>query len=234
MKPASVALFLFLAALPLVAAPGPFTVTGSVQCNGPTPHIALTWSASAGATSYDVWRNSANIVTVTSGTAFDDTSVTPNGNYSYFVRATDGSSTTDSNTVVIQAPNCSPPPGAFTVTGNAFCYNAPPDQPPAGRRGAIHLSWPASSNATSYDIFRDGGLFAQIPTGGGWGLDDVSPGLGGHHSYYVVARNAAGTTQSNTVDVTIPNDVCQPPPGSFTVDGSVSCDSSGPRAVVSL
>jgi fibronectin type 3 domain-containing protein len=235
MKPASIAILLLLSALPLLAAPGAFTLSGSGQCNGPTPHIALTWSASAGATSYDVWRNSANIVTVTGGTVFDDTSVTPNGNYSYFVRATDGSSTTDSNTVIVQAPNCSPPPGAFTLTGNAFCYNAPPDQPPAGRRGAIHLSWPASSNATSYDVYRDGGLFTPIPTGGSYGMDDVSPGLGGHHSYYVIAKNSAGTTQSNTVDVTIPTDVCQAPlPGPFTLDGSASCDPTGPRASVNL
>jgi fibronectin type 3 domain-containing protein/PKD repeat protein len=234
MKAASITLVLFLAAIPVLAAPGAFTLSGSGQCNGATPHIALTWSASAGATSYDVWRNSVYIVTVTSGTALDDTSVTPNGNYSYFLRATDGSSTTDSNTVVVQAPNCSPAPGAFTVTGNAFCYNAPPDQPPAGRRGAIHLSWPASSNATSYDVFRDGALFAQIPTGGGYALDDVSPGLVGHHSYYVVARNAAGTTQSNTVDVTIPSDVCQALPAPFTLDGSASCDTTGPRANVNL
>ncbi|MBV9071119.1 MAG: PKD domain-containing protein [Acidobacteria bacterium] len=234
MKPASIAILLVLAALPLLAAPGAFTLSGSGQCNGSTPHIALTWSTSAGATSYDVWRNSVNIVTVTSGTAFDDTSVVPNGNYSYFLRATDGSSTVDSNTVVIQAPNCSPAPGAFTLTGNAFCYNAPPDQPPAGRRGAIHLSWPASSNATSYDVYRDGGVFAQIPTGGSYGVDDISPGLGGHHSYYVIAKNAAGTTQSNTVDVTIPSDVCQAPPGSFTLDGSASCDTTGPRVNVNL
>jgi fibronectin type 3 domain-containing protein len=234
MKPASIAILLLVATLPLLAAPGAFTLSGSGQCNGSAPHIALTWSTSAGATSYDVWRNSVNIVTVTSGTAFDDTNVAPGANYSYFVRATDGSSTTDSNTVVVQAPNCSPPPGAFTVTGNAFCYNAPPDQPPAGRRGAIHLSWPASSNATSYDLYRDGGLFASIPTGGSYGVDDVSPGLGGHHSYYVIARNAAGTTQSNTVDVTIPSDVCQAPPGSFTLDGSASCDTTGPRANVNL
>jgi fibronectin type 3 domain-containing protein len=234
MKPALIAVFLFLASLSAVAAPGSFTLSGSGQCNGPTPHIALTWGASAGATSYDVWRNSVKVVTVTGGTAFDDTGVTPNGNYSYFVRATDGSSTTDSNTVIIQAPNCSPAPGAFTVTGNAFCYNAPPDQPPAGRRGAIHLSWPASSNATSYDVYRDGGLFASIPTGGSYGLDDVSPGLGGHHSYYVIARNATGTTQSDTADVTIPNDVCQALPGPFTLDGSASCDPTGPRASVNL
>src|SRR3954467_8664785 len=105
MKPASITIFLFLAALSLHAAPGAFTVSGSAQCNGPTPHIALTWSASAGATSYDVYRNSANVVTVTSGTAFDDTSVTPGGSYSYFVRATDGSSATESNTIVLQALN---------------------------------------------------------------------------------------------------------------------------------
>jgi|GEM_PF-684071 len=234
MKPASITLVLCLAALPLLAAPGPFTLSGSGQCNGVTPHIALTWTASSGATSYDVYRNGVYFVTISGGTAFDDSNVASGSNYSYFVRATDGSSITDSNTVVIQAPSCSPPPGAFTVTGNAFCYNAPPEQPPAGKRGAIHLSWPASSNAASYDVYRDGGFFTSTPTGGSYAVDDISPGLFGHHSYYVVAKNAAGTTQSNTVDVTIPNDVCQPAPGAFTLDGSASCDTSGPRANVSL
>src|SRR4051794_33713536 len=230
MKPASIALLLLLTSLTALAAPGAFTVSGSAQCNGATPHIALTWSASAGATSYDVYRNSAYIVTVTGGTAFDDTSVTPGGSYSYFVRATDGSSTTDSNTIVPQALNCLPSPGAFTVAGNGFCYNAPPKRP------AVHLSWPASSNATSYDVYRNGGFFDSVPVGGGIAFDDISPGFtpGQTIPYYVIAKNAAGTTQSNTVDVTIPNDVCQPAPGAFTLDGSASCDTSGPRANVNL
>jgi fibronectin type 3 domain-containing protein len=236
MKPASIALLLLLSTLPLLAAPGSFTVSGSGQCNGPTPHIALTWSTLPGATSYDVYRDGSLYVTVTGGTAFDDTSVTPGRSYSYFVRATDGSSTADSNTVVLQAPaSCSPPPGAFIVTGNAYCYTAPPQQPPAGRRPAVHLSWPASSNATSYDIYKNGsGPFETIPSGGGWSFDDVSPGLFGDLSYYVIAKNAAGSTQSNTVTVTITNSTCQSPPGPFTLDGSVSCDTSGPRAVISL
>jgi len=60
MKPASITILLCFAALPMLAAPGPFTLTGSAQCNGPTPHIALTWNASAGAASYDIYRNGGN------------------------------------------------------------------------------------------------------------------------------------------------------------------------------
>jgi len=230
MKPASIALLLCLAALPMLAAPGAFTLSGSGQCNGVTPHIALTWTASSGVTSYDVYRNGVYFVTISSGTAFDDSSVVSGSNYSYFVRATDGSSGTDSNTIVIQGPSCSPPPGAFTVTGTAFCYNAPPKRP------AIHLSWGASSNATSYDVYRNGGFFDTVPVGGSIAFEDISPGFtsGQTISYYVIGKNAAGTTQSNTVAVTIPNDVCQPAPGAFTLDGSVSCDTTGPRANVNL
>ncbi|MEA2238037.1 MAG: hypothetical protein QOC81_2761 [Thermoanaerobaculia bacterium] len=219
-----------MAALPLLGAPAPFTMSASSQCNGATPHIFLTWGSSAGATSYDVIRNSVDIGTVTSGTAYDDSNLVPSVSYSYFIRATDGSSTTDSNTVVVSALNCSPPPGPFTISGNPYCYNA------EQRTAAIHLSWLSSSNATSYDVYRDGGPIGSIPSGGPWSFDDLGPYSTAPRtlSYYVIARNATGTTQSNTVVVQIQPDVCQPPPSAPVLDGSASCDTTGPRAVVSL
>jgi fibronectin type 3 domain-containing protein len=230
MKPALLTLFLLLTALPALAAPAPFTMSASSQCNGATPHIFLTWGASSGAISYDVIRNSVDIVTVTSGTAYDDANVVPSVSYSYFIRATDGSSTTDSNTVVVSALSCSPPPGPFALSGNAYCYNA------EQRTAAIHLSWPSSSNATSYDVYRDGGVIGSIPSGGSWSFDDLGPYSTAPRtlSYYVVAKNPAGTTQSNTVVVQIQPDVCQAPPSAPALDGSASCDTTGPRAVVSL
>ncbi len=230
MKPALVAILLLVAALPAPAAPGAFTMSASSQCNGATPHIFLTWGASSGAVSYDVIRNSVDIVTVTSGTAYDDANVAPSGSYSYFIRATDGSSTTDSNTVVVSALNCSPPPGPFVLSGNAYCYNM------EQRTAAIHLSWPASSNATSYDVYRDEGPVGSIPSGGPWSFDDLGPYSTAPRtlSYYVVARNPAGSTQSNTVVIQIESDVCQPPPSAPVLDGSASCDTTGPRAIVSL
>jgi fibronectin type 3 domain-containing protein len=230
MRAASLTLFLLLAALPGLAAPAPFTMSASSQCNGSAPHIFLTWGASSGAISYDVIRNSVDIVTVTSGTAYDDANVIPSAGYSYFIRATDGSSTTDSNTVIVSSLNCTPPPGPFTISGNAYCYNA------ERHTAAIHLSWPASSNATSYDVYREGGLIDSIPAGGGWSYEDLGPYSTAPRtlSYYVVAKNQTGTKQSNTVVVQIQPDVCQTPPSAPVLDGSASCDTTGPRAFVSL
>jgi hypothetical protein len=60
MKPAAIVLFLLLAALPVLATPGLFTVTGSAFCYSHDTHqpgIRLTWPPSAGAATYEVYKN---------------------------------------------------------------------------------------------------------------------------------------------------------------------------------
>src|SRR3954447_22340983 len=99
MKPASIAIFLFLAALPLVAAPGPFTVTGSARCwtNDPPrrPATHLEWTASANATSYDIYRDGQFRETMPFGGSgsYDETnnSFQPGQSISYYMIARDNS-----------------------------------------------------------------------------------------------------------------------------------------------
>jgi len=122
-------------------------------------------------------------------------------------------------------------PGAFTLSGSAFCYSHDTHQP------GIRLTWPASAGASGYEVYRQGNLIGSIPAGGGWTFENSDNSMAGGQtiSYYVIARdNSGGSFTSNTVDVFIPFDVCQPAPAAPVLDGSAACDTSGPRAVVNL
>jgi fibronectin type 3 domain-containing protein len=122
-------------------------------------------------------------------------------------------------------------PGAFTISGSAICSD------PATHRPGIRLTWPASTGATGYEVYRQGNLIGTIPAGGAWTFEnsDNSMSPGQTISYYVVAKdNSGGSFTSNTVDVFIPFDVCQPAPAPPVLDGNAACDTSGPRAVVLL
>lgn len=123
-------------------------------------------------------------------------------------------------------------PGPFTLSGNEKCWTA--DPPP---RPATHLSWTASANAVSFDIYRNGQLHDTLPFGGSGTYDETSNSFapGQTISYFMVAHdNVGGTFTSNTVDIFISGNVCQPPPSAPVLDGSAACDTTGPRAVVNL
>lgn len=230
-------LLLATAALsPALGAPGAFTLAGSSgACNGTSPAIiSLTWTASAGATSYVVYRNNAPITGAlpASTTAYQDQSIVF-GTFNYFIRASDGATTTDSNTVVVTAPNCTPAPGAFTLSASEFCYSG--SQP---RHPGVHLTWTASTNATSYDVYRDNVTVAQGLSSAQRSVDDISPDLttGVSHTYYIVANNAGSSTNSNSVQVTITSNACPPLPTNPTLSGSAACNTSTnpAHAVVNL
>lgn len=91
---------------PAPTPPGPFTLTATPQCSGTEPQIALSWTPSAGATSYDVYRNGTLYFSGLTGTTFLNTLVTAGTTYTYFIRARNSAGTRDSNTVTATAPSC--------------------------------------------------------------------------------------------------------------------------------
>jgi YVTN family beta-propeller protein len=102
-------------------------------------------------------------------------------------------------TCVAQASGASAP-GAFTLAAPAaVCSNGGPE---------VDLTWTASQSATTYDLYRDGALYKSGATAGTAFSNIANLAPGQHCTYQVVARNASGTTPSNTVDVLIPQDVC--------------------------
>ncbi|GAN33911.1 IPT/TIG domain-containing protein [Candidatus Brocadia sinica] len=82
-------------------------------------------------------------------------------------------------------------PGTFTLTASPGCN---------GSSSQILLSWTGSSDATSYDLYRNG---SSYKTGlNGTQYTDKSVTSGTIYTYYVTAKNSCGSTKSNTASAT--------------------------------
>jgi len=186
--------------------------------------ISLAWTASSGATSYTVYRNGAQLAGPFSAstTAYEDHSVLF-GSFNYFVRASDGATTTDSNTISVTAPNCTPAPGPFTLSGSEFCSTALGSRTPGAR-----LSWTASADATGYDVYVDSSMVAHLAASQR-SLDYTASDfvVGRTVSFTVRATNSGSTsTPSNTVQITFTSNACPPLPTPPSLSGSAACDTS--------
>lgn len=94
-------------------------------------------------------------------------------------------------------------PGTFTLTGNPPTCNAPPSTVPL-----VSIAWAASTQASSYQIYRNSYSVASVQAGTLSWTDSADLTAGQSYSYSVVGVNAQGTTQSNTVTVSVPSNVC--------------------------
>ncbi|MDP9845948.1 carbohydrate binding domain-containing protein [Streptosporangium lutulentum] len=170
----------------------PATPTGLTGTGNATT-ASLSWSASAGATAYTVYRNGTRVGTAT-GTTFSESPGT--GTHSYQVSATNASgesarSGAVSVTIGTGQPQLPPVPSglAATVSGTN-----------------VSLRWNASSGATAYNVYRNGTKVAA-PTATSY---TDTPGAG-THTYQVSASNSAGeSARSGQVSATV---TTAPPPG---------------------
>ena len=200
--------------------PPAFTLTNLApvcDLNPPAaPAVQLNWTASSGATSYDLYRNGAAYSTGLTGTAFyNNANVVAGQTYSYFVRARNASGTTDSNTISVPIPSnicaVSPPPAPILLS---------PSNGSTGVSLTPTLSWNASSGATSYNVFF--GNAAAVNTTG----TSYSPGTlvsGTTYFWSVLAINSGGSNSSATWSFT----TVQPPPDTQGPNLTISSPSSG-------
>lgn len=93
-------------------------------------------------------------------------------------------------------------PGGFTLSHDPPVWDT---RPPAGP--AVQLRWGASSNATSYEVYRNGSkIYPASGTFSGLSFRNETNLTGGQtYSYHIIARNASGSRQSNTLSITMPN-----------------------------
>lgn len=179
------------------ATPGTFTLTATPECNGTASRINLTWTLSTNATSYDIYRNGALYASDIAGTQFLNTYITIGTTYTYSVMAKNniGTLSNANGTLSATAVNC--PPGTFTLTAVPTC---------SGTTSAINLSWTAASNAASYDIYRNGNLYASDVTATTF-LNTYLITAGTTYTYYVKAKNSVGTinNMNGTQSVTATN-----------------------------
>ncbi len=178
------------------AAPTGLTATGS------NAQVALSWTASSGATSYNVYRGTASggesataVATGITTTSYTNTGLTNGTAYYYKVAALNASGTSAQSSEASATPTSGVPaaPTGLTATaGNAL----------------VALSWTASSGATSYNVYRGTASGGESATAIATGITTTSytnTGLTNGTAYYykVAALNASGTSaQSSEVSAT--------------------------------
>ncbi|MES2864692.1 MAG: N-acetylmuramoyl-L-alanine amidase [Bacteroidota bacterium] len=201
--------------------PGAFTLTVIPECSGTATRNRLTWTASANATSYDLYRNGSLYASSIAGTTYTNTAVTAGTSYSYYVKAKNATATqtTNSNgTQTVVALNCSTP-GTFTISATAECN---------GTASRINLTWTASANATSYDVYRNGNLYASDVTGTQFLNTFIT--VGTTYTYSMIAKNNIGTLANSNGMVSATAIVCAP--GTFTATATPTC--SGTTSAINL
>lgn len=92
--------------------PGAFSQTASsptAGCSGTSPYVDLSWTSSANAQTYSVFRNSSPIITdlLSSTQFFRDLNVGATTTYNYLIRAVNTAGSTDSDTKSVTTLNCS-------------------------------------------------------------------------------------------------------------------------------
>ncbi|UOX33056.1 N-acetylmuramoyl-L-alanine amidase [Flavobacterium sediminilitoris] len=168
------------------SAPGSFSLTATPECVNNSSRINLTWTSSANATSYDIYRNGSLYASNIAGTSFLNTYVTSGTTYTYYIKAKNASgSINNSNGTLTRTAACTP--GSFTLTASATC---------SGSTSAINLTWTTSANATSYDIYRNGNLYASNVTGNSF-LNTYLINAGSVYTYYIKAKNSSGTLNNS-------------------------------------
>ena len=191
-------------------APGSFSLTATPQCVSNSSSIKLSWTASANATKYDIYRNGALYAADQTGLSFDNTYVTTGTTYTYFVKAKNGTgSINNSNGTLSRTAACGP--GAFSLTATPVCENGD---------SAINLSWGASAGASSYDVYRNGSLYTNV-TGTVFANTYVTTGTS--YTYSVTAKNSSGSI-NNSNGTLSRTATCAP--GSFSVTATAICSGS--------
>jgi poly(3-hydroxybutyrate) depolymerase len=170
----------------------PSTPTGLTVGAVTNTTVALSWTATSGASSYTVYRDGVSVGTPTTN-AFTDTGLTANTDYTYTVSATNVKGTSpQSSSVSATTTNAAVPAQVTGLThGTATATSIP-------------LSWTAVSGATSYNIYRNG---SALPIGNSTTNSYTDTGVTAANTYIynVAAANANGVgPQSATLTVSTP------------------------------
>jgi fibronectin type 3 domain-containing protein len=178
-------------------APPPAPPTG-VTATASNTQVVLSWSASTGATSYNVKRSTTSggpYATVSSSTVsyYTNTGLTNGTTYYYVVSAVNASGESANSSEVKGTPAAPATPPAV-----------PTGLQSAGGNAQVSLNWTASAGAASYHVKRsttDGSGYAQIAAPTAANFTDTSVTNGTAYFYVVSAVNAVGES-ANSVQTT--------------------------------
>ncbi|MBC7221175.1 hypothetical protein H5T55_06905 [Candidatus Bipolaricaulota bacterium] len=162
-----------------------------------TDRVRVTWNASPGATSYEVWRDVAQggpytLRGTVAGTTYDDLDASPGVVYWYKVKACNPS-------------GCS----AFSAADSGFTFPSAPD--PVTNVSAsdgtytdrVRVTWTAAAGAANYEVYRadsETGTYTRRATVTGTTYDDTGVTVGTTYWYKVKACNTAGCSAFSVPD----------------------------------
>jgi beta-galactosidase len=150
-----------------------------------TGQVALTWTASSGATSYNVKRSTSSggetTITNVTGVNYTDTNVVNGTTYYYKVSAVNAYGESTNSTEVSAMPQAQAPPTPSGLGATAGT-------------GQVVLTWTASTGATSYNVKRSttSGGETTITNVTGVTYTDTNVVNGTTYYYMVSATNASG------------------------------------------
>jgi fibronectin type 3 domain-containing protein len=170
----------------------PGAATNFAEKSATTSTITLTWTAPAGATGYQIFRQVAEgsatlLATLGSGvTSYVDSGLTAGTTYQY----------------TLTASNVGGTGGSASAGAPTMCL-APASTTAKAASGQITLTWASVEGASSYDVYRGtiaGGESATPIAPGISGTSYIDPGLSAGTIYYYVVRavNSAGTSAASS------------------------------------
>ncbi len=194
----------------VVTPPGLIAPTGLAATSTSPTQINLTWTASSGATGYNIDRCQGSGCTsfaqigMTTGTSYSNTGLSPSTSYVYEVQAYNSSNSTSpfSNAASAQTQADTTPP------------TAPANLTASASGSAIALTWSASTDnvqVAGYHVERCQGSgcssFSQIASPAGASYSDSTAAPSVTYQYRVRAFDEVGnnSSYSNTASATLPD-----------------------------
>jgi hypothetical protein len=155
--------------------------------------VALSWSASSGANSYNVKRATTSggpytTIANPTTTSYTDTAVTNGTTYYYVVSAVNSAGTSANSSQVSATPQLAIPAAPTNLTAVAGS-------------GQVALSWSVASGATSYNVKRattSGGPYTTIANPTTTSYTDTAVTNGTTYYYVVSAVNSAGESANSS------------------------------------
>jgi len=180
--------------------------------------VTVSWIASAGATGYNIYRDTVLKQSNYAGITWDDVAAVPGTIYNYQIEAVNACGTTAKS-----PPDPGEPGNACVLPATATGLNAS-DGLLADR---VSLSWNAAADATSYDIYRDAGFLQNVVV---TTYDDMTVIPGVMYTYEIQSVNTCGLAGMSVPDdgyayactLDADND-CTTANQSFMIDSHADC-----------
>lgn len=220
---------------------------GFRNCPAPTPAnvnasdgdhenaVLVTWQASTGATSYDVYRSTSpaggktKIATIT-GTTHTDPGVNCDDIYFYWIQARNLCSTSPYSNSDSGYPKCLIPPNGDGNDTPGPAPDAPSTPTSVSASDGVYtdrilITWHAATNAASYDIYRSTrftGDRIRIASTRGTSYSDRNMPVSTVFFYWIMAKNSAGESEFSNFDTGYR--LCPPAPSSVSASRAVYPD----------